>query len=431
MPVRHIDGPVANAVLFILKGYPRLSETFIAQEIRALEMRGLDIRIASLRHPTDRTVHPIHREIRAPVAYLPEYLYQEPLRVLRAWGHGRRQPGYRAARQAWLRDLRRDPTPNRIRRFGQALVLAHELPRDIAWLHAHFIHTPASVARYASLLTGLLWSCSAHAKDIWTTPAWEKREKLAAAAWVVTCTAQGRDHLAALAPTADRVQLLYHGLDFRRFGVPEVAPAGRERNGGDAADPLIILSVGRAVEKKGLTVLVDALAKLPPTLAWRFRHIGGGPLLPMLKARARQLGIAERVEWLGAQSQDVVLQRYREADLFVLASRIAADGDRDGLPNVLMEAQSQRLTVIATRAGAIPELIESEVTGLLVEPDDVDALADSMRQLIADPARRAALADAGFERLRRQFSFESWIDALAGRFGLAPAVASNSVRTCA
>jgi glycosyltransferase involved in cell wall biosynthesis len=431
MLLRYIDGPVANAVLFILKGYPRLSETFIAQEIRALEARGLDIRIASLRRPTDRTLHPIHREIRAPVAYLPEYLYQEPLRVLRAWHHGRQLPGYRAARQAWLRDLRRDPTPNRVRRFGQALVMACEMPRGVTWLHAHFIHTPGSVARYASLLTGLPWSCSAHAKDIWTTPAWEKREKLAAAAWAVTCTAQGRDHLAALAPTAERVQLLYHGLDFRRFSAPEVAAAARKRDGRDAGDPVVILSVGRAVEKKGLAVLVEALAKLPPTLAWRFRHIGGGPLLPELKARARALNIADRIEWLGAQPQDAVLQRYREADLFVLASRMAADGDRDGLPNVLMEAQSQRLAVIATRAGAIPELIEPDVTGVLVEPDDVGALADSMRQLLTDPARRAALADAGFERLRRHFSSEIWIDALAGRFGLAPATASDAVRTCA
>jgi glycosyltransferase involved in cell wall biosynthesis len=421
---------VTKAVLFILKGYPRLSETFIAQEIRALETRGLDIRIASLRHPTDRTVHSIHREIRAPVAYLPEYLYQEPLRVLRAWHHGRRLPGYRAARQAWLRDLRRDPSPNRIRRFGQALVLAHELPRDVAWLHAHFIHTPGSVARYASLLTGLRWSCSAHAKDIWTTPAWEKREKLASAAWAVTCTAQGRDHLATLAPTADRVQLLYHGLDFRRFGTPEVAPGGRQRDGRDMADPVIILSVGRAVEKKGLGVVIKALAELPTTLAWRFLHVGGGPLLPMLKTRARELGIADRIEWLGAQPQDVVLQRYRDADLFVLASRIAADGDRDGLPNVLMEAQSQRLAVIATRAGAIPELVEPDVTGLLVEPDDVGALADGMKRLITDPARRDALAAAGLERVHRQFRFEVSIDALAGRFGLAPA-AADSVRTCA
>jgi glycosyltransferase involved in cell wall biosynthesis len=422
---------VANAVLFILKGYPRLSETFIAQEIRALEARGLDIHIASLRHPTDRKVHPIHREIHAPVNYLPEYLYQEPLRVARAWRHGRRLPGYRAAREAWLRDLRRDPTPNRIRRFGQALVLARELPRDVAWLHAHFIHTPGSVARYASLLTGLPWSCSAHAKDIWTTPAWEKREKLAAAAWAVTCTAQGRDHLAALAPTTDHVRLLYHGLDFRRFGAPELSPAHRRRDGTDPADPVIILSVGRAVEKKGLRILVEALAKLPATLAWRFLHIGGGPLLPELQARAQKLGIADRIEWLGAQPQDVVLQRYRDADLFVLASRIATDGDRDGLPNVLMEAQSQRLAVIATRAGAIPELIEPDATGVLVEPDDVGSLADNMARLIIDPTRRAALAAAGFERLHRHFSFETWIDVLADRFGLAPAAAPDSVRTCA
>jgi glycosyltransferase involved in cell wall biosynthesis len=427
--VRPIDRPVANAVLFILKGYPRLSETFIAQEIRALEARGLDIRIASLRHPTDRAVHPIHSEIHAPVTYLPEYLYQEPRRVWRAWRQGRRLPGYRSARTAWLQDLRRDPTPNRVRRFGQALVLACELPQDVTWLHAHFIHTPGSVARYASLLSGLPWSCSAHAKDIWTTPAWEKREKLAAATWAVTCTVQGRDHLAALAPTADRVQLLYHGIDFRRFGAPE--PAHRRRDGTDPADPVIILSVGRAVEKKGLGILIEALAKLPTNLAWRFRHVGGGPLLPGLKARAQELGIADRIEWLGAQPQDVVLQRYREADLFVLASRIAADGDRDGLPNVLMEAQSQRLAVIATRAGAIPELIEPDATGVLVGPDDITALADAMAQLIADPARRTALAAAGFERLHRHFDFETWIDALADRFGIAPSAASASVRTCA
>ena len=431
MQDRHISSAVANAVLFILKGYPRLSETFIAQEIRALEARGLDIRIVSLRHPTDRTVHPIHREIRAPVNYLPEYLYQEPRRVWRAWRHCRRLPGYRDARRAWLRDLRRDLTPNRIRRFGQALVVTHELPREITWLHAHFIHTPGSVARYASLLTGVPWSCSAHAKDIWTTPAWEKREKLAAASWVVTCTSHGRDHLAALAPTPDRIQLLYHGLDFGRFRAPDPTAASRRRDGSNPADPVIVLSVGRAVAKKGLGVLIEALAQLPPTLAWRFVHIGGGPLLPELKARARELGIAERIEWLGAQPQDVVLQRYREADLFVLASRIAADGDRDGLPNVLMEAQSQRLAVIATRAGAIAELIEPDATGVLVAPDDINGLANGMAALIADPARRATLAAAGFERLHRDFDSAAWIDVLAARFGLAPAAASNAVRTCA
>ena len=118
----------AGRVAFVLKGYPRLSETFIAQEILALERRGLDILIVSLRHPTDRATHPVHDQIRAAVLYLPEYLNQEPRRVWRGWLRSRRLPGYRAARGAWLADLRRDPTPNRVRRFGQALVLAAELP---------------------------------------------------------------------------------------------------------------------------------------------------------------------------------------------------------------------------------------------------------------------------------------------------------------
>src|SRR5437764_6108667 len=203
-------------VAFVLKGYPRLSEAFIAQEIAALERRGLDILIVSLRRPTDERRHPVHREIRAEVRYLPEYLLREPLRVLRAWFTVRKWPTYPTARAQWLRDLARDPTPNRLRRFGQALVLAAELPRDVKRLHAHFLHTPASVARYAAILRELPWSGSAHAKDIWTTPQWEKREKLAACDWLVTCTRTNREHLAALAP-AGRVELVYHGVDLARF----------------------------------------------------------------------------------------------------------------------------------------------------------------------------------------------------------------------
>src|SRR6266516_2104501 len=163
MSVAPSTPPVAGRVAFVLKGYPRLSETFIAQEIRALEERGLDIQIVSLRHPTDRARHPVHGQIRAPVLYLPEYLKDEPRRVLEGWRRARLLPGYAAARRAWLADLARDPTPNRIRRFGQALVLAAELAPDIAHLHAHFLHTPASVARYAAMLRGLPWSVSAHA----------------------------------------------------------------------------------------------------------------------------------------------------------------------------------------------------------------------------------------------------------------------------
>ena len=171
-------------VVVVLKGYPRLSETFIAQELRALEKSGLRLQLVSLRHPTDKSTHPIHQEIVSTVNYLPEYLYQEPRRVFSSWRKARRLPGYRTARAVWLKDLRRDLTPNRIRRFGQALVLAAEMPTETAMIYVHFLHTPASVGRYAAMMTGQKWACSAHAKDIWTTPEWELREEsLADVSW--------------------------------------------------------------------------------------------------------------------------------------------------------------------------------------------------------------------------------------------------------
>jgi glycosyltransferase involved in cell wall biosynthesis len=402
-------------VAFVLKGYPRLSETFIAQEIAALERRGLDILIVSLRHPTDARRHPVHDEIRAALLYLPEYLYQEPLRVFRSWIQLRKTRNYREARNTWLRDLARDPTPNRIRRFGQALVLANELPRDVARLHAHFLHTPASVTRYAALLAGLAWTCSAHAKDIWTTPDWEKREKLASCEWLVTCTQTNRAHLAALAPPG-RVELVYHGLDLSRFSLEKKEE--EMKNGSDPDAPVIVLSVGRLVEKKGTDVLLEALARLPPHLHWRLVHAGGGPLRRPLAQRAQALGIAARVQWRGARTQAELLAEYRAADLFALASRVARDGDRDGLPNVLAEAQSQGLACVATRVSGIPELVEDGRTGLLVEPESPGAFAAALEALIADPARRRALGEAGRRRVRERFGLEQNIGQLARRFGL-------------
>ncbi len=400
-------------VAFILKGYPRLSETFIAQEIAALERRGLDILIVSLRRPTDARRHRLHDTIRARVLYLPEYLLLEPLRVLRAWWKIRQIASYASARRLWLRDLARDPTPNRARRFGQALVLAAELPEDVKHLHAHFLHTPASVTRYAAALLGLPWTGSAHAKDIWTTPEWEKREKLASCEWLVTCTRANREHLAALAPPG-KVELLYHGIDLARF--PRNAAIGSARDG--SSEPVVILLVARLVEKKGTEILLEALARISPALQWRFVHVGGGPLLKSLQGRAARLGIEERVTWRGALTQDEVLAEYRKADVFALASRIARDGDRDGLPNVIAEAQSQGLACVATRVSAIPELVRDGQTGILVPENDAEALARALESLIADPPRRRALGQAAQTRVREGFALEPNIDALARKFGV-------------
>jgi len=416
---------MSASVAFVLKGYPRLSETFIAQEIRTLEQWGLDILIVSLRRPTDAERHPIHREIKAAVVYLPEFVCREPFRVIRAWLDTRRRPGYRAARAQWLRDCRRGPSIARVRGFFQALVLAHEIPARVTRLHAHYLHWPASVARYAAIITGLPWSCSAHARDIWTTSEWEKREKLRDVDWLVTCTAVGRQHLATLAEHPERIQLVYHGLDFDRFPEPRLRAC--EGSGGNGSAPLVILSVGRAVEKKGYATLLGALARLPQHLHWRFTHIGGGPLLPSLRRRAEDLGIDDRITFLGPQAHDIVVENYRTADIFVLASQFAGDGDRDGLPNVLMEAQSQGLACVSTELSAIPELIEDGVTGLLVPPNSEQPLTAAMARLMADHELRAKLAAAGRKRVRERFSHHRGLHALARKFGLS----APMVRECA
>ncbi|HET7411372.1 MAG TPA: glycosyltransferase family 4 protein [Pararhizobium sp.] len=403
-----------RTIAVVLKGYPRLSETFIAQELLELERAGFRLRLYSMRHPTDRKTHPVHDEIQAPVTYLPEYLHDEPLRVLKAWRRVRRLPGYAKALRLWLADLKRDFTRNRFRRFGQALVLAAEIPDEIGWLYSHFIHTPGSVARYAHVLTGLSWSCSAHAKDIWTSADWELSEKLASAEWTVTCTGFGHRHLQGLSADPGRVHLVYHGLDLARF--PPFERPTTARDGRDPADPVQIVTVGRAVPKKGLDTLVDALARLPADLHWHWTHIGGGELADPLRAQVMQLGLDARVTLLGSQPQDIVLENYRSADLFVLPSRIAADGDRDGLPNVLVEAASQGLACISTPISGIVELIQDDENGRLVPPDDPDALAAAIAALISDPAERDRLGRNAAARVRSAFDHRETIGVLVRLF---------------
>ncbi|MFV2031915.1 MAG: glycosyltransferase family 4 protein [Gammaproteobacteria bacterium] len=403
-------------VAIILKGYPRLSETFIAQEIRALEQRGFKLCLFSLRHPTDPASHPVHAEIEAQVVYLPEYIRDDIPRVLRGWWHARRLPGYRQARRTFIRDLRRDFSANRIRRFGQALVLAQDMPASVCHYYAHFMHTPASVAYYASLINQKPWSISAHAKDIWTIDDWEKQEKIASAKWVVTCTAANAEYLSGLPGAAGKVTLLYHGLDFKRFPDNDSNPA--ERNGLDEQNPVQLVSVGRAVDKKGYRYLLDALAALPDNIHWIFNHIGGGELLEQLKEKADSMGLDNRINWLGALPQTEVLAHYRKADLFVLPSKISDDGDRDGLPNVLMEAQSQRLACLSTNISGIPELIDHGETGWLVPQNNSDALKTALLKLIAEPELRQKLAAAGLLRVRSQFSLDRGIDQLVEKLSL-------------
>ena len=377
------DGRVA----VVLKGWPRLSETFIAQEIAGLEARGVTLEIWSLRRPTDAHRHPVHDRVAARIVYLPEYLEDDPPRVWDAWRKARRLPGYVAARRAFMTDFRRDRTANRVRRWGQALVLAAELPASIDRLYAHFLHTPSSVTRYAALMRELPWSVSAHAKDIWTSEAWEISEKLAGCSWAVTCTAMGAARLRELAPSPDKVKLVYHGLDFAHL--PPLPGVRSRRDGSDPADPVVILSIGRKVEKKGYGDLLDALGRLPRMLHWRFEHVGGGDLAEILQAQADRLGIAERIRVrllsaeIGALKPEPAAFEAMERKLGLFPGNLAMVGDswKDDVEGALEAGW----TAIWVNREALPrpphdaDALVYEVRNLNYLPELIQGLQDGMR----------------------------------------------------
>lgn len=401
-----------SRIAVVVKGYPRLSETFIAQEMLGLERRGIELLIVALRKPYDPYIHELHRQISAEIVYLPEYVKDDPARVARAKNWARKQPTFEAARKLFETDFRKQPNADRRRRWAQGCVFAHELPDDVSWIYTHYLHTPCSAARYAAHLSGRKWSFSAHAKDIWTSPEWDLRTKINDADWGVTCTRVNADHLSALADDPGKVELLYHGLDFSGFPTPQEP---YPMHAGDA-EPVQLVSVGRAVEKKGYDDLLQALAGLPQELNWQFTHIGGGELSENLKSAAQSLGLADRITWRGAQPREEVIATCRRSDLFILPSKLARSGDRDGLPNVLMEAQSMGLCCLSTRVSAIPELIVEDETGVLVDPGAPEQLSASLEKLIRNPQLRRDLGLAAAQRVRSHFSTDPGLDRLAAKF---------------
>lgn len=398
-----------GTVCVVAHGWPRLSTTFVAQELAGLEQEGLNLWLATY-GPPDAIRQKIHERVQAPVFRLPKPA-PDLLSMLKAWAKVRKRPGYQQARAMFRAETAHGLTMRRIRAFLRGILLAAELPKDVRLIYAHFLDSPTSVARYAATIAELPLAASAHARDIWTAHEWDLRAKLSQLEWCATCTQPGADRLRELSDRPDKVHLVYHGLSFDRF--PVDPPARSQRDGSDQSDPVRLLSVGRAVEKKGFDVMIEALGMLPKDLAWRWHHVGEGKLRTELQERARAIGIADRIEWHGAEEQASVIRRYRECDLFVLPSREAADGDRDGLPNVLMEAQSQGLACLATSFSAIPELIIDGETGVLVPPENAEALAAAMEHLIRSPQDRSRLGQAGYARVRTDFESEAGIRRLA------------------
>lgn len=407
-----MSGAVRPVLGMVLKGYPRISETFISNEILLLEKLGFTIHIFSMRRGRENFTHHSVGRIRARIDYLPEtFLRHLPPLMFHNLCLAIRSPRrYAAGLRTVRRRFMRTRNPASLRHFLQAGYLVSKcLPgRGVGHLHAHFAHSPTSVALYASELSGLPFSFTGHAKDIYTSDPEQLREKIARARFVVTCTEFNRRHLLALGDgTETPVHRIYHGIDtglFASGGEIRAAPVRTKR----------LLTVCRLTEKKGVPTVLRALKHLHARgVALDYTLIGDGAEREKILGMIRELGLEPVCRWLGSQPHHVVLEHYRRADLFVLGCEVASDGDRDGIPNVLFESMAMGVPVVTTAVSAIPELVESGMTGLLVPPKQPQALADAMLAMLTDEALRRRVIPAARERVLRDFDNRLLVDELA------------------
>lgn len=411
-----------SAVAFLVKTFPKLSETFVLGEVLGLERRGLALSIFALQPPAESVRHAAIARVRSPIRYL-----SGPLRRHRdGWSAHvsaflARPLGYLGA--AWHCARRRET--GRREDLTLACVLARHLrTAGIRHVHAHFATQPAAVAELAARLVGGTYSLSAHAKDIYVGDARVLERKLAGARFTVTCTGHNHDHLRGLADDAAKVHLMYHGIDFERF-----KPAARPPT---EPEPLI-LAVGRLREKKGFATLVRACAHLRDRgVAFSCEIVGYGEDEPALRRLIDDLDLRGRVRLPGRMNHEALIARYQAAAAFAAPCRIAGDGDRDGIPNVLLEAMAMELPVVTTPVSGIPEAVIHGVTGLFVDPDDAGELADALQAVLADPSLRVRLGRAARAHVVGRFdndtnlaTVHALLDAAMGRAARDPAREEN------
>ena len=410
--MNHSKQPVLG---LILKGYPRISETFISNEIRLLEKLGFAIHLFSMRQPRENFTHDSVKKIRATVDYLPETLIKPLPRLLYHNLHlaAKKPRIYGIALKTAYRRFLRTRKSATLKHLLQAGYLVQRLlpERRVTHLHAHFAHSPTSVAMFSSRLTGLPFSFTAHAKDIYTSDPRQIREKIALARFVVTCTEYNRKHLQGLSDgNATPIHRNYHGIDVELFSSNDEMPK-------IPVKPFQILTIARLTAKKGLPTIYQALRLLcDQGVSLYHTHIGGGEDREKIASLIKDLNLGSVTQLLGTQPHRVVLDHYLKADLFVLGCEVAPDGDRDGIPNVLVESMAVGLPVVATDISGIPELVENDKTGLLVSPGQPAKLAEAMLRMLTDIDLRNRVSAEGKKRVVGEFDNRELIRELAEIF---------------
>lgn len=412
------DVPLDTKIAYLLKTYPRLSETFILNEILGMEDLGARLHIFSLRRPDDESFHPAVTKVKARVTYAlalgRRSHFFDALMVI--YWHATLLLLRPKAYVGTIRNYLRRPGHQRLKELMQAGYLAGEMKRSgCTHLHAHFANAPTTVAELIKSFSGIPYSFTAHAKDIYRSNAHELDRKIAGADFVLTCTGFNLRHLRQLSTSRTPIDCIYHGIDLTLFD-------GRRKGEGDesaSSTAPLILSVGRFCEKKGLPYLIRACKLLKDSGSnFRCRIIGYGPMQEELDSLIDNLDLRDRLTLVGKMTQNQIADQYREADIFALPCLVTDDGDRDGIPNVLIEAMAQRIPVVSTDVSGISELVTPMDNGLLVPEKDAEALAFAIDRLLRDSELRHRMGDNGRARVLSYFSLETSASAVWTAFQL-------------
>jgi colanic acid/amylovoran biosynthesis glycosyltransferase len=413
---------------YVLKRFPRLSETFVLNEILELERQGHRVEVFSLLRPPLEARHDLIKELKARVTYLPsastlmKTKLQEGLEAEVSDLTGALSGGATACEPVFNHASAEEAAALQ---FKAAAVAALAQARGVDHLHAHFASDAATVALLASRLSGIPFSFTAHARDIYhlyksiSSDNAMRRAKIAEAEFVATVSDYNRAHLKQVAPShGARVRRLYNGIDLERF-----TPKPAERKAGQ------IVAVGRLIEKKGFSDLIKACAILSDNgVKFQCTIIGDGPLLGELQSQISRYSLQGTVEIAGPQPQERLIGMVRQASVAVLPCIVSESGDRDGLPTVLLEAMALALPVVTTSVSGGPEIVAHGETGLVVEPGDPEALAASIETLLESPAIASKMGAAGRKRAESLFSLETNVATLATWFEEAAGVERLSLK---
>lgn len=403
---------MAARLAILVKRFPKLSETFVAGEIAELLRQGVELRIFSMYRPNEGMTQTTSQALLSRVTYLDEVGCREADRTLAS------SLACHGIDPVLLKHELTENTAT-LGELGSLIYLSQKL--NITHLHAHYLSGPATLADYASRLGDTTFSVSAHAKDIYLTPPVHVLRRLEQACFVATCTSHNVANLQALSPKlAHKVHRIYHGVDAQYF-----CPASRVD--ARAKQQPEILSVGRFRHKKGFDLLIRACARLlDQGTEFRCKIVGYGEEAASLSALIDEYNLREHVELIPPINHSDVKKMMHEARVFVLPCRVSADGDRDGIPNVMLEAMACRVPVVSTSISGIPEVVETGSNGILVAPEDPVALAEAIACIFASAPLAKELSAQARNTVMESFDWTKNVGKLAEL--LRPAVDKSSPR---